>query len=180
MGILTLMVMVTMIPSTRYPASPRRGLLRTKPLKLSHYSSTRLRQSVHLLEMEPNVVLVLAPLRSPHASVIPCRPAQPLLQLHNPWLLPRQLACPPLLTDDRLRRPSAARPALPALTPGTTRFTLPLEVWTTSRRSTVVPLPPMRGEGLYHRMTIPMDMHTTMTTATTTAMTLSSMPIQWI
>ena len=117
------MGMVTMITSTHYPASTKRNPLRTKPLKLSHYSSTRLRQLVHLLEMEPNVVLVLAPLRSPHATVIPCRPVQPSSRLHNPWLLPRQLACPPLLTGDHLHLPTAAQRALIL---GTTRFTLPL------------------------------------------------------
>jgi hypothetical protein len=102
MGIL--MGMVIMITSIHYPAGTRRTLLRTKPPKLSHYSSTRLLQSVHL--MEPNVVLVLAPRRSPHASAIPFRPVQPSSQLHNPWLLPRQLACPHLLTGDHLRLPA--------------------------------------------------------------------------
>ena len=168
------MGMATMITSTHYPASTRRNLLRTKHLKLSHYSSTRLRQSVHLLEMEPNVELVLAPLRSPHATVIPCRPVQPSSQLHNPWLLPRQLGCPPLLTGDHLHLPAAAQPDHD---PGTTRFTLPLEVWTTSPRSTVVLLPPMLGEGPYRPTSISMDMHTIMITAVTTAVSLSSMPI---
>lgn len=163
MGIL--MGMVNMI---QYPAVTRRNLLRTKPLKLSHYSSTHLRQSAHLLETEPNVVLVLAPLRSPHASAIPCRPVQPSSQLHNPWLLPHQLACPPLLTGDHLHLPAAA------LNPGTTRFTLPLEVWTTSQRSTAVLLPPMLGEGPYRPTSMP---HRTMSTAMTTTMPLSSMPI---
>ena len=168
------MGMVTMTMGIHYPASTRRNLLRTKHLKLSHYSSTRLRQSVHLLEMEPNVVLVLAPLRSPHVTAIPCRPVQPSLQQHNPWLLPRQLACPPLLIGDHLHLLAAAPPDH---NPGTTRFMLPLEVWTTSQRSTVVLRPPMLGEGPYHPTSISMDMHTIMITAMTTAVSPSSMPI---
>src|SRR5258706_2712204 len=124
--------------------------------------------------MEPNVVLVLAPLRSPHVTAIPCRPVQPLSQLHNPWLLHHQLACPPLLTGDHLHLPAAA------LNPGTTRFTSPLEVWTTSQRSTVVLLPPMLGEGPYRPTSIPMDMHRIVITTMITTMTLSSMPIPMI
>ena len=162
------MGMVTMITNIHYRASTRRNLLHTKPLKLSHYSSTRLLRSVHL--MEPNVVLVLALLRSLHASAIPCRPVQPWSQLHNPWLPPHQLTSPLLLTGDHHRLPAAAQPALNL---GATRFTLPLEIWTTSQRSTVVLLPPMLGEGPYHPTSIPMGMDMIMTTA----ITLLSMPI---
>jgi len=168
MGIL--MGMVTMITSIRYPTGAKSRLLRTKPLKSSHYSSTHLHQSVHLLDMESNAVLVLAPLRSPHASAIPCRPVQLSSQLHNPWLLPHRLACLPLLTGDHPRLPSAAQPVLG---PDTTRFTLPLEIWTTSQRPTAALLPHIHWKDPYHPTSTPMDMPTIMNMA----MTLSSMPI---
>jgi hypothetical protein len=97
-----------------YPLSTRRSPPHTKPLKPSHCSSTGLHQPVHRLEMEMDAVLVLAPLRFPHFSAIPCRPVQPSSQPHNPWLILRPLACLHLLTGDRLR--------LPALILGTIRM----------------------------------------------------------
>lgn len=172
MGIL--MGMVTMITC---PPSARRSLPRTKALKSSHYLQTRLRQSVHLLETELDAVLALAPLRSPHSSAIPCKPVQLSSQPHNLSLLPRHQASLHLLTDARLRLPSAAKTALIL---DTTRFTLPLEIWMTSRRSIVVLLLPMRGEAPYHPTSVPMDMHTTMITAMIQAMNPSCMPTPWI
>ena len=164
MGIL--MGMVTLIMSI--PPPPRRSL---PTLKSSHYSAVRLRKSVHLLDTELDAVLGLAPLRSPRSSAIPCRPVQLSSQPHNPLLLPRHLAPPHLLTDVRLRLLSAAQTALFL---HTIRFALPLEIWTTSRRSIVVLLPPMHGEGPYRHMSIPTDIHRTMVMK---AMKPSSMPM---
>jgi hypothetical protein len=159
------------------PINARRGLPHTKPLKASHCSSTRLPQSVHppKMKLDAVLVLVLVPLRSLHAMAIPYRPVRPLLRPHNPWLLPRQLACPQSLTGDRLRLPVAAPLTLVL---GTTPPTLPLQIWMTSRRFTAALLPPIHGQGLYRPTSTPMDMHTTMDM--TRAVNLSSMPMPWI
>ena len=161
------MGMVTMITRIRHPHPPsaRRCLHRTKPPKQSHCSSTRPRKSVHLSEMGLDAVFVLAPPRSRHALVIPRKPVQPSSQPHNPWLLPRprRLASPHFLAGGRLRLPAAARPTLIL---GTTQPTSPLEIWTTSRRSTAMLLPPIHREGLYRPTSTLMNMHTTMNPST--------------
>ena len=158
----TLMGMVTMTTNIRYPPTVRSSRPRIKTLKPIHYSSTHLRQSVHPPETEMDAVPFLAPPRSPHSSAIQRRPVQPLSQLHNPWLLLRHPSCPHLLTGVRLHPLEAAQPALIL---DTTRFTLPLELWTTSRKSIVVLVPPMYGEGPCHPTSMAMGVHATMTMA---------------
>lgn len=166
MGIL--MGMVTTIKTV--PRTASKSLPHIKTLKSSHYSSTHLLQSVHPLETELDAVLALAPLRSPHSTAIPCRLVQLSSQPRNPSLLPRHLASPHFLIGVLLRLPSAVQAAL---FPHTPQLTLPPETWTTSRRSIVVLVPPINGEGPYRPKGVP----TRVITTPTKGMNPSSMPM---